>query len=100
MVRLTQKIGIFCLMALLMVASVVTASTWPAIAGSADVSGYTDKGVHVYGDLDINADGSVDGYLYAPNGSSIYVDGEIVSGGSVEIDSDSWGGGGYELDID
>jgi hypothetical protein len=84
-----------------MMAAVVATSTSSAIAsGSVDVSGYTDKGVHVYGDLDVNSDGSVDGYLYAPNGSSIYVEGEIGSGGSVEIDSDSWGGSGYELDLD
>ena len=69
-------------------------------AGSVDVSGYTDKGVHVYGTLDINSDGSVEGYVYTNNGRSIHVEGEIQSGGSVEIDSDSWGGGGYELDID
>lgn len=100
MIRLTKKIGIFFLVALFMVSSLVAASTWSAYAGSVDVSGYTDNGVYVYGDLDINAGGSVDGYVYAPNGSSIYVEGEIESGGSVEIDSDSWGGGGYELDVD
>lgn len=100
MICLTKKIGSCRLVAFLMVAIVVTASAWPAIAGSVDVSGYTDNGVYVYGELDINAGGSVDGYLYAPNGSSIHVEGEIDSGGTVEIDSDSWGGGGYELDVD
>lgn len=69
-------------------------------AGSVDVSGYTDKGIYVYGELDLNSDGSVDGYVYTPNGRSIYVEGELERGGSVEIDSDSWNGGGYELDVD
>jgi hypothetical protein len=100
MIRLTKNVGILCLVALIMVASIVTTSAWPVIAGSVDVSGYTNKGVYVYGDLDINSDGSVDGYVYTPKGRSIYVEGEIVRGGSVEIDSDDWGGGGYELDVD
>ncbi len=69
-------------------------------ANSIDVSGYTDKGIYVHGELDINSDGSVDGYVYTSNGRSIHVEGELESGGTVEIESDSWGGGGYELDID
>lgn len=100
MICLTKKIGSCRLLAFLTVAIMVTASALPGIAGSVDVSGYTDKGVYVYGELDINSDGSVDGYVYTPNGSSIHVEGEIDSGDTVEIDSDSWGGGGYELDVD
>ena len=100
MIRLIKQIGSFCLVALFIVAVVAGSSASLAVAGSVDVSGYTDKGIYVHGDLDIYSDGSVDGYLYTPNGRSIYVEGEIVSGGSVEIDSDSWGGGCYELDID
>ncbi len=99
MMCLTKKIGRWRLVAFLTVAIVLTLTALPAIAGSVDVSGYTDNGVYVYGDLDINSGGSVDGYLYTPNGSSIHVEGEIDSGGNVEIDSDSWGGGGYELDV-
>lgn len=69
-------------------------------ASSVDVSGYTDKGVYVYGDLDVNSDGSVDGYVYTSSGRSIYVEGELESGGIVEINSDSWNGGGYELEVE
>jgi hypothetical protein len=71
-----------------------------AEASSVDVSGYTDKGVYVSGDLDVSSDGSVDGYVNTDKGRSIHVEGELESGGTVEIDSDSWGGGGYDLDID
>jgi hypothetical protein len=69
-------------------------------SGSVDVSGYTDKGVYVYGELDVNPDGSVEGYVYTPRGKSLYVEGEIERGGTVEIEHDDSGGGGYELDID
>jgi hypothetical protein len=72
----------------------------PCYPGSVDVSGYTDKGIYVYGELDVNSDGSVDGYVYTPGGKSIYVEGEIEKGGTVEIDHDDFDGGGYELDID
>ena len=72
----------------------------PAIAGSVDVSGYTDKGIHVQGELDINSDGTVDGYVTTDRGKDLYVEGELESGGSVSIDNDDWGGGGYDLDID
>ena len=72
----------------------------PGYPGSVDVSGYTDKGVHVYGELDVNSDGSVDGYVYTPGGKSVYVEGEMERGGTVEIDHDDFEGGGYELDID
>jgi hypothetical protein len=72
----------------------------PGISGSVDVSGYTNKGVHVQGELDINSDGSVEGYLNTDKGKSIHVEGELETGGSVSIDSDNWGGGGYDLDID
>jgi hypothetical protein len=72
----------------------------PAIAGSVDVSGYTDKGIYVQGELDINSDGSVDGYVTTDHGRDFYVEGEIERGGSVSIDNDDWGGGGYDLDID
>ena len=80
--------------------AVLILTAYPAHANSVDVSGYTDKGVYVYGDLDISSDGSVDGYVYTNHGKSIHVEGEIESGGTVEIDNDSWGGGGYDLDID
>jgi len=65
-----------------------------------DVSGYTDKGIYVYGDLDVDSSGNVDGYVYTDKGKSIHVEGEIQDKDTVEIDSDSWEGGGYELDID
>ena len=65
-----------------------------------DVSGYTDKGIYVYGDLDVDSSGNVDGYVYTDKGKSIHVEGEIQDKNTVEIDSDSWEGGGYELDID
>ncbi|MCX5831349.1 MAG: hypothetical protein NT140_05610 [Deltaproteobacteria bacterium] len=80
--------------------AVLILTAYSAQASSVDVSGYTDKGVYVHGDLDINSDGSVDGYVYTDHGKSIHVEGEIESGGTVEIDNDSWGGGGYDLDID
>jgi len=85
---------------LLLAIGIITLMAYPVKASSIDVSGYTDKGVYVYGELDVNSDGSVDGYVYTRNGRSIYVEGELESGGTVDIESDSWGGGGYELDID
>lgn len=85
---------------ILLIVAVVTLMAYPVQASSVDVSGYTDRGVYVYGELDINSDGSVDGYVYTRNGQSIHVEGELESGGTVEIESDSWDGGGYELDID
>ncbi|MBW1947824.1 MAG: hypothetical protein JRI33_07805 [Deltaproteobacteria bacterium] len=97
---LKKRHGTFLLVVVVIIAMVIAASALPAIAGSVEVSGYTDKGIYVQGELDINQDGSVDGYLYTPKGNSIYVEGEIVRGGSVEIESDSWGGGGYELEVD
>ncbi len=72
----------------------------PAIAGSVDVSGYTDKGIYVQGELDINSDGTVDGNVITDHGKDLYVEGEMESGGSVSIDNDDWGGGGYDLDIE
>ncbi len=72
----------------------------PQYALAIEVSGYTDKGIHVHGDLDIDSSGNVDGYLYTNKGKTIHVEGEIQDRNSIEIDSDSWGGGGYELDID
>ena len=72
----------------------------PAIAGSVDVSGYTDEDIHVQGELDINSDGTVDGYVTTDRGREIYVEGELERGGSVSIDNDDRGGGGYDLDID
>ncbi|HVO68299.1 MAG TPA: hypothetical protein VMT12_17620 [Syntrophales bacterium] len=69
-------------------------------ARSVHVSGYTDQGVYVYGDMDVDADDSVVGYVYTQDGRKIYVEGELTSIDTVEIESDSWGGGGYELDID
>lgn len=35
---------------------------FPQYALAIDVSGYTDKGIHVYGDLDVDSSGNVDGY--------------------------------------
>jgi hypothetical protein len=75
-------------------------SIHPAIAGSVDVSGYTDEGVYVQGELDISSGGSVDGYVTTDGGKDIYIEGELESGGSVSVDSDSWDGGGYDLDVD
>jgi len=86
--------------ALLLTVIIFILMPYSAQASSVDVSGYTDKGVYVSGELDINSDGSVEGYLYTTKGRSIHVEGELESGGTVEIESDSWGGGGYELDID
>jgi len=57
-------------------------------------------GVYVQGELDINPGGSVDGYVTTSQGKDIYIEGELESGGSVSVDSDSWGGGGYDLDVD
>ncbi len=74
--------------------------TCPVIAGSVEVSGYTDKGIYVQGELDINSDGTVDGNLTTDHGKDLYVEGEMESGGSVSIDNDDWGGGGYDLDIE
>lgn len=85
------------LIALFLVLSLVPIPCYP---NSVTVSGYTDKGIYVYGELDVNLDGSVDGYVYTPGGKSIYVGGEIQRGGTVEIDRDDFGGGGYELNID
>lgn len=65
-----------------------------------DVSGYTDEGIYVQGDLDVDSSGNVDGYVYTPQGKSINVEGGIEDRDTVEIDTDSWEGGGYELDID
>jgi hypothetical protein len=79
---------------------ILVCCTCPAIAGSVDVSGYTDKGIYVQGELDINSDGSVDGYVTTDHGRDLYVEGDLESGGSVSIDNDDWGGGGYDLDID
>jgi len=84
----------------LLIVTILILTAYPIQASSVDVSGYTNKGVYVHGELDIDSDGSVDGYVYTNNGKSIYVEGELESGGIVEIDSDSRGGGGYELDID
>jgi len=69
-------------------------------AGSIHVTGYTDEGVYVYGDLNVNSDDSVDGNVYTQDGRIIHVEGELTNIDTVEIESDSWGGGGYELDID
>jgi len=69
-------------------------------AGSVHVSGVTDKGVYVYGELDVNSDDSVDGYVYTQDARRIHVEGKLKGADTVEIESDSWGGGGYELDID
>lgn len=78
----------------------LTCCTCPAIGGSVDVSGYTDKGIYVQGELDINSDGTVDGNVTTDRGKDLYVEGELESGGSVSIDNDDWGGSGYDLDID
>lgn len=85
---------------IILAVGIITLVAYPVQASSVDVSGYSDKGVYVHGELDVNSDGSVDGYVYTRNGRSIHVEGELESGGSVEIESDSWSGGGYELDID
>ena len=73
---------------------------FPQYSLGIEVSGYSDKGIYVYGDLDVDSSGSVDGYLYTDKGKAIHVEGEIQDKSTVEIDSDSWGGGEYELDID
>ena len=72
----------------------------PQNTSGLEVSGYTDKGIYVYGDLDVDSSGNVDGYVYTDKGKAIHVEGEIQDKDSVEIDTDSWGGGGYDLDID
>ena len=69
-------------------------------ASSVHVSGVTDKGVYVYGELDVNTDNSVDGYVYTQDSRRIHVEGKLKSADTIEIESDSWDGGGYELDID
>jgi hypothetical protein len=74
--------------------------TCPAFAGSVEVSGYTDEGIFVQGELDINSDGTVDGNVTTDHGKDLYVEGEMESGGCVSIDNDGRGGGGYDLDID
>ena len=79
---------------------ILVCCTSPALAGSVDVSGYTDERIHVQGELDINSDGSVDGHVSTEHGRDLYVEGEMESGGSVSIDNDDRGGGGYDLDID
>jgi hypothetical protein len=65
-----------------------------------EVSGYTDKGIYVHGDLDVDSSGNVDGYVYTNSGKAIHVEGEIQDKSTIEIDTDSWGGSGYDLDID
>ncbi len=50
-----------------------------------DVSGYTDNGIYVYGDLDMDSSGNLDGYLYTNKAKSIYVEGEIQDKSTVEI---------------
>lgn len=80
--------------------SIIVLLLLPQNSSGIDVSGYTDKGIYVYGDLDVDSSGNVDGYLYTDRGKTIYVDGEIQDRDTIEIDSDSWGGGGYDLDID
>jgi hypothetical protein len=91
-------------MRVIMVALVITIPlvfiTNSVIAGSIDVSGYTDKDVYVHGELDVSSGGSAEGYLHTERGSTIYIQGDIESGGEVYVYSDSWGGGGYYLDID
>lgn len=72
----------------------------PQYSSGVEVSGYTDRGIYVQGDLDVDSSGNVDGYLYTDRGRAIHVEGEIQDKSTVEIDSDNWGGGGYELDID
>ncbi len=74
--------------------------SFPQYSLGIEVSGYTDKEIYVHGDLDVDSSGNVDGYLYTNNGKPIHVEGEIQDKSTVEIDTDSWGGGGYDLDID
>ncbi len=72
----------------------------PQYSLGVEVSGYTDKGIYVNGELDVDSSGNVEGYLYTNGGKAIHVEGEIQDKSTVEIDTDSWEGGGYDLDID
>jgi hypothetical protein len=85
-----------------LIALVLTSVFWSSIGDlmALEVSGHTDKGVYVSGDLDVDSSGNVDGYVNTSNGKAIHVEGEIQDKNTVEINSDSWDGGGYELDID
>jgi len=48
-----------------------------------DVSGYSDSGNYMYGDVDTD-DQSVEGYLYDEAGNSVYFNGEFVGNGEIE----------------
>jgi|TARA_B100000315_G_C14134070_1_gene388225 hypothetical protein len=68
-------------------------------AGDYDVSGYSDDGSYVYGEID-SSSGSryVDGYIYTEEGESKYFDGEWSGYGKIEgYDED---GNYISLDVD
>jgi len=62
-----------------------------------DVSGYSDSGEYVYGEIDVDQSGG-DGYIYDENGDEVYIDVEWTGKGELEgYDSD---GNYYELEVD
>ena len=62
-----------------------------------DVQGYGDGG-YVYGNIETNGGGDVDGYLELENGSTVYFDGEFTGYGEIE-GYDEYGNY-YELEVD
>lgn len=63
------------------------------------VDGYSyETGGYVYGEIEADSYGNVNGYIYLDDGTEVYVDGEFDDYGEMEVYGDD--GNFYELEVD
>ena len=68
-------------------------------AGDYDVSGYGfSDGSYVYGEVESDSNGDVEGYIYLENGDQVYIEGEFDGYGEIEAYGDD--GNYYELETE